>query len=115
MTIIIAAEPVPLDQDENGTIRVRGSRVTLDTVIAAYNKGDTVEKIQQGYSELALADIYSIIAYYLHHQLKVEKYLEEQEVKAEAIRQKLEASYPTTEIRARLDAFRKQKRQAEGS
>jgi hypothetical protein len=32
MTITIVSDPVPLAMDEYGTIRVKGSRVTLDTI-----------------------------------------------------------------------------------
>jgi len=29
---------VPLNQDQDGTIRVNGSRVTLDTIVAVFKK-----------------------------------------------------------------------------
>jgi hypothetical protein len=33
--------------DENGVVRVAGTRVTLDTLIAAFNTGATSEEIAQ--------------------------------------------------------------------
>ena len=33
------AESVPLFQDEHGRVRVKGSRVTLDTLIGNFKKG----------------------------------------------------------------------------
>ncbi len=111
MSISLAAEPVPLEQDEQGTIRVKASRVTLDTILAAFKKGETAEEIFESFPTLDLADIYSIIAYYLHHQEQVETYLGEQDSKAAQIRQKIENRYPTSEIRARMVALRNQKRQ----
>jgi hypothetical protein len=38
----------------------------------------------------------------LHHQEDVEEYLAEQEVKSEALRQRIEVRYPTTEVRNRV-------------
>ena len=114
MTIALAADPVPLEKDEYDTIRVKGSRVTLDTIVAAFNKGETAQEILDGYPTLALADIYSIIGYYLHHQADVEAYLAEQDLKAREIRQKIEASYPTAQLRARMIELRNQKRLQQG-
>ena len=41
MSLALQAEPIPLTEDDDGVIRVGGSRVTLDTVIHAYRKGFT--------------------------------------------------------------------------
>ena len=37
---MIAAEPVPLSMDDTGTVRVKGTRLTLDTILGAYERGD---------------------------------------------------------------------------
>ena len=42
--------------------------MTLDTVISAFNADATAEEIVQQYPSIALADVYSVIAYYLRHQ-----------------------------------------------
>ena len=39
------------------------------------------------YPTLNLADIYSIVAYYLHHRTEVDSYLDEQKAQAAEIRQ----------------------------
>jgi uncharacterized protein DUF433 len=49
MTIPIAAEPVPLEMDAEGVMRIGRTRVTLDTVIAAFVDGATAEEIVQQY------------------------------------------------------------------
>ena len=40
----VATEPIPLVQDANGVMRVRGTRVTLDTVFAAFREGATQKR-----------------------------------------------------------------------
>ncbi|MBL8131836.1 MAG: DUF433 domain-containing protein [Anaerolineae bacterium] len=84
---------LPLKMDENGAIRVSGTRVTLDTVIARYRQGDSPEAIHQGFDVLPLKDIYAVIAYYLAHRDDLDAYLQRREEEAERIRQEVEATY----------------------
>ena len=113
MTLSISAQPVPLARDENGTVRVIGSRVTLDTVVATYEQGATPEEIILHYPTLKLADVYSIVGYYLHNRTEVEEYLAEQKAKATDIRQKIEENSNILEIRERLLARQKQQQKNE--
>jgi uncharacterized protein (DUF433 family) len=84
------AQTAPLNQDSEGSIRLTGSRVTLDTLVAAFKKGNTAEQIQDSFPSLSLAQIYGAIAWYLDHQAEAEDYLNEREAEAEAIRQEIE-------------------------
>lgn len=106
MSIPAVAEPLPLEMDAQGAVRVGGTRVTLDTVVAAFDRGATAEEIQQRYPSLQLADIYATIGYYLHQRDWVESYLQERERKAAKVRAEVEARFDTTEIRERLLARR---------
>ena len=65
MTIQITTEPVPLAMDADGVIRVGGTRITLDTVVATFNEGATAEDIIADYPVLNLADVYAVISFYL--------------------------------------------------
>ena len=102
MTPAVASEPVPLKTDRDGVIRVGGTRVTLDIVIAAYKKGDTPEQIAQDYSSVQTADIYAVIAYYLRHQEEVEAYLERRRAEAEEVRREFKERFPSDGLRERL-------------
>lgn len=106
MTLVITAEPIPLAVDRDGTIRVGGTRVTLDTVIAAFKKGATAEEIVYQYPTLHLADVYTVIGYYLRETPEVETYLEQQAAEANEIRRQMEALYDPSGIRDRLLARR---------
>ena len=92
MTLDFAAEPVPLKLDDTGTIRVGGTRVTLDTIIAFFRQGQSPEEINEGFPGVSLPDIYFVIGYVLRHQAEVDAYLAEQERDAEAVRWKIEAN-----------------------
>ena len=54
-------ESLLLETGADGVIRVRGTRVTLDTVWDAFNEGATAEEIAQQYPSLSLADVYQAI------------------------------------------------------
>jgi uncharacterized protein (DUF433 family) len=67
-------ETIPIEADAHGVVRVGGTRITLDTVIAAFSNGATTEEIVQQYPTLQLADVYHVIGYYLRRQSEVEEY-----------------------------------------
>jgi hypothetical protein len=48
---------IPLRTDENGAIRVSGTSVTLDTVIARYHQGDSPETIHEGFDVIPLNNL----------------------------------------------------------
>ena len=106
MSLTIDAEPAPLQADADGVVRVGGTRVTLDTIVVAFQQGATAEEIAEQYPSVALSDVYAAIAFYLRHQSEVEAYLEEGNRQGDALRQKQEAKYDRQEIRNRLLARR---------
>ena len=98
----VAVEPVTIVTDANGVMRVAGTRVPLDTVVAAYEKGETPEQIAQDYSSLKTADIYSAIAYYLRHRQEVEIYLERRREHARSVREEFKTRFPSNGVKERL-------------
>jgi uncharacterized protein (DUF433 family) len=91
MISIPAVIDVPLHTDENGVIRIGQTRVTLTTIIACHQQGESPEDIQRGFPTVALVDIYAVIAYYLAHREAVDAYIRQYNQDGEAIRRKWEA------------------------
>ncbi|MFZ1934826.1 MAG: DUF433 domain-containing protein [Thermoguttaceae bacterium] len=102
MSLTIDAEPAPLQTDTDGVVRVGGTRVTLDTIVVAFQQGATAEEIAEQYPSVALSDVYAAIAFYLRHRSDVEAYLQEGNRQGDALRRELEAKYDRQEIRNRL-------------
>lgn len=102
MTILFEAQEVPLQVDGDDVIRVGNTRVTLSTVVHAFDAGDTPEEIVTDYPALRLADVYATITYYLNNRESVERYLIEQERQSDYIRQEIEVNTDSREFRARL-------------
>jgi uncharacterized protein (DUF433 family) len=93
MTLSITAEPIPLEVNADGVVRVGGTRVTLDTVVAVFNQGATPEEIVFQYPSLQLADVYAVISFYLRHQQDVEVYLKQRQQRSKEIRRQNEAKF----------------------
>ena len=83
---------MPLVVTEHGTIRIKGSRVSLDSIVHHFKLGATAEQIVQSFPSLSLGDVYSSIAYYLTHRQEIEEYLKEQETAADAVQEQLESN-----------------------
>ena len=107
------AQTAPLNQDSEGSIRLSGSRVTFDTLVAAFKKGNTAEQIQDGFPALSLAQIYGAIAWYLDHQDEAEDYLKERETEAQAIREEIESRPEQTALRDTMRQRREHLSQSE--
>ncbi len=99
---MIAAESIPLETDADGVVRVGGTRVTLDTVVAAFEEGATAEEIVYQYPSLDLVDVYLVIGYYLQRRADVEVYLRWRQRRADEVRQQNEARFDPHGIRDRL-------------
>ncbi len=100
-------ETIPLAADSHGTIRVGGTRVTLDSLVSAFELGATPEQIVHMYPTVSLDDAYAVITYYLRHRNEVKAHLEEEAKAADALQAGIEARFPTDGIRQRLLARRR--------
>ena len=106
VALLIETDPVPLKVDVDGVVRVGGTRVTLDTVVAAFNEGATAEEIAHQYPSLDLADVYAVIGYYLRRRPEVEAYLGHRQRQADEVRKQNEARFDPHGVRDRLLARR---------
>lgn len=61
-----------LDDDD---IRIKGTRVGIETVIEDYLTNASPEEIAARYRTLTLEQVYATITYYWHNQLKIDAYL----------------------------------------
>lgn len=64
-----------------GGWRVSGTRVSLDSVVHAFQQGRMPESIVADFPSLSLEQVYGAIAYYLHCRKEVDAYLAAQQDK----------------------------------
>jgi uncharacterized protein (DUF433 family) len=106
LPISFVAQPPPIQADDDGVLRVEGTRVRLETIIDAFKSGSAAEEILLKYPSLNLTDIYAVITYYLWSREEVEAYLEERRRVGEAVRRENETCFPPAGVRERLLARR---------
>lgn len=81
-------------EKHGGAFRIRGSRVSLDSVVHAFRNGETPEGIVQMFPTLSLEQVYGAITYYLAHQSNVDEYLKQGLKDQERQRQESRAQDP---------------------
>jgi uncharacterized protein (DUF433 family) len=106
MVELALTQTTPLVQEADGTVRISGSRVTLDTLVSAFQKGATAEQIQDSFPSISLRQIYGAIAYYLEHEAEVDAYLKTRRAEAEIIRHEIESQQDTAGFKARIHTRR---------
>jgi uncharacterized protein (DUF433 family) len=108
MTQAFVAKAPPLVADDDGVIRVAGTRVQLEVIVLAFDAGATVEEMVQQYPSLELADAYSVISYLLGNEAVVRDYVAQRVASTNALRIEIERGSATGSIRQRLLARRQQ-------
>lgn len=102
MSLAIEADTVPLKENPDGVVLVGGTRVTLDTIVAAFREGSTPEEIAQQYPTLELADVYTVISYYLRRLTEVDAYLRQRQDRSDSVRRDNESRCDPQGVRDRL-------------
>ncbi|MEK7833846.1 MAG: DUF433 domain-containing protein [Acidobacteriota bacterium] len=85
----------------HGGYWVAGTRVSLDSIVYRWREGLSPETIQgECFTTLTLSQVFGALAYYLDHQMQIDKYLEEEEANEDQVRAQIRATYPTAARRA---------------
>src|ERR1039457_2479385 len=64
-------------EQRDGGYYVAGTRISLDSVVCAFNRGDSPQRILERYPLLGKpARVYGAIAFYLDHQAEIDAYLD---------------------------------------
>jgi uncharacterized protein (DUF433 family) len=83
---------------------VRGSRVSLDSIVHSFLSGESAESIRDNFPTLTLEQVYGAIAYYLGHQAEIDVYLRAGQGEFEEGHRS--QSHISEELRTRLDRAR---------
>jgi uncharacterized protein (DUF433 family) len=62
-------------EERNGNYYVAGTRISLDSIVHAFHRGESPETICQNFELLRLEEVYGAIAYYLANQADIDAYL----------------------------------------
>ncbi|MBZ5610836.1 MAG: DUF433 domain-containing protein [Acidobacteriia bacterium] len=62
-------------EERDGNYYIAGTRISLDSIVHAFRRGESPETIFQNFELLRLEEVYGAIAYYLAHQPDIDAYL----------------------------------------
>jgi uncharacterized protein (DUF433 family) len=62
-------------EQRDGNYYVSGTRISLDSIVHAFRRGESPETICQNFELLRLEEVYGTIAYYLANQAGMDAYL----------------------------------------
>src|SRR5260370_35594338 len=76
-----------------GSLRIQGTRVSLDSLVHAYWEGQSPEVIANDFPTLSLEQIHGASAFYLRNRLAIDQYMATQENRWEDLRQEGPANH----------------------
>jgi len=82
-------------EQRDGGYFVTSTRVSLDSVVYAYLRGESPEGIVDSFPSLILEQVFGALAFYLANQELVDAYLNEGRREFEVLRQETRRRYPT--------------------
>jgi uncharacterized protein (DUF433 family) len=69
-----------------GVYRVADTRVSLDSIVYAFWRGQTAESIAQSFPVLTLEQVYGALTYYLSNKSEIDTYLQRAGEELETLR-----------------------------
>src|SRR6516162_9975716 len=68
-------------EERDSNYYVVGTRISLDSIVYAFRRGESPETIRQNFELLRLEQVYGAIAYYLANRAEIDAYLTRQNEK----------------------------------
>lgn len=101
-----------LDKDD---IRIKGTRVGIETVIEDYLTNASPEEIAARYRTLTLEQVYATITYYWHNQKEIDAYLARLHAYSDAAYQEQQQNPPPVVHRLRTLKYKQKKKEQVGA
>jgi len=78
----------------NGGYYIEGTRISLDSVVYAFLRGESPEGIAESFPALELEQIFGALTFYMANQGMVDRYLSEGRREFETLRQQMRLNHP---------------------
>lgn len=79
-------------EKRDGGYWIKGKRISLDSVVYAFRRGQSAESILHSFPLLTLEEIYGAITYYLANETEIDAYLISEDIEFEKMLQKARES-----------------------
>ena len=99
-------------EHRDGGYWIKGSRVSLDSIVYEFKDGAAPESIRRSFSTLSLEQVYGAITFYLSKQSEIDAYLAESEEVFEQQRREgnARARAERPELFSRIDKARQERK-----
>jgi uncharacterized protein (DUF433 family) len=84
----------PYVETRDGGYFIVGSRVSLDSVVYAFLRGESPEGILESFPALTLEQVFGALAYYAAHRQDIDEYLSAGREEFESLREEWRKSHP---------------------
>ena len=91
-------------ENVGGAYRVAGSRVSLDSIVYAFLRGESPDGISESFPALTHEQIYGAFAFYLAHRDEIDAYLRAGKADFARLREQARRDYPL--LYAKIEAAR---------
>ena len=91
-------------EQRDGAYFIAGTRVSLDSVVYAFLRGESPEAIADAFPAIDLEQVYGAVAYYLAHRAAIDAYLEQERIDFARLREESRRKY--RQFYAKLEAAR---------
>ena len=81
-------------EQRNGGYYIAGKRVSLDSIVYAFQRGASPESITRSFPVVTLEEVYGALTFYLANKDAVDEYLKREEAEFEKMREERRAANP---------------------
>lgn len=93
-------------EQRDGGYYVARTRVSLDSVVYGFLRGESPEGIVESFPALSLEQVYGALAFYLGNRETIDAYLAKEEAEFARLREEARRRHP--QLHAKLDAARRE-------
>jgi uncharacterized protein (DUF433 family) len=93
-----------VEQREDGYY-IAGSRVSLDSIVYAFLRGESPDGIAESFPALSLEQVFGAIAFYLANRASIDAYLQDERAEFARMRDEARRKYPA--LYSKLEAARR--------
>ena len=91
-------------QQRDGGYYVAGSRVSIESIIYAFLRGESAETIAESFPALTLEQVYGALAFYLAERSRIDAYLGAEKAEFDRLRSEARRTHPA--LYAKIEAAR---------
>ena len=99
---VVREAEVPLVVWADGSVRLRETRLTVESVLGAYLRGQTPEEIAEAFPPTQAGEIRCIVAYFHRNRAELESYLERVTARSRIHIERIDRDFPSEGLKARL-------------